>query len=66
MILFWGLSSACGVILGKNLEFFTQKAPFEAVLDDELTFFMNFTTPKLLNNGLLNQVTHLASLGVLL
>ena len=44
MTLFWGLSGSYGVILGDNMDFFTQKAHFEAVMDHELTFFMKYAT----------------------
>ena len=42
MTLFWGLSGSYGVILVDNMDFFTQKAHFEAVMDHELTFFMKY------------------------
>ena len=42
MTLFWGLSGSYGVILGENMNFFKQKAHFEAVMDQELAFFMKY------------------------
>ena len=41
MTLFWGLSGSYGVILGENMNFFKQKAHFEAVMDQQLIFSWN-------------------------
>ena len=44
MTLFLGLSGSYGVILGDNMDFYTQKAHFKAAMDHELTFFMKYAT----------------------